>query len=128
MEEIKNNLEKDVYSLLMQYMEQKLIDITPVLSDRLLTLSGDCADSAELRILKTAIQYSLVMDARSLNFLEKTALNWLQKGVPRWVLPKIEAGGFQVDKHLAKEMGWHGKDEGPLDFTQDEYYGFYRRT
>ncbi|MGI6575060.1 MAG: hypothetical protein ACOX3A_04240 [bacterium] len=124
----RRQLDQEIHELLLQYLKQKLTDLRPLTYDRLLALPDDCANDREKRILKTAIQYCLSVDGRSLTFLERTTLNWLQKGVPHWVLPKIEEAGLTVDQDLAKEMGWHGKDEGPLDFTQDRYYHLYRRS
>jgi hypothetical protein len=120
-------LDKEIRDLLLAYLKQKLVDPRPLTYDRLLALPDDCRNERDKRVLKTAIQYCLGVDGRSLTFLERTALNWLQRGVPRWALTKIEEAGFTVDQHLAKEMEWHGKDEGPLDFTRDRYYQFYRR-
>jgi hypothetical protein len=123
----EGQLDKEIRELLLQYLKQKLVDPRPLTYDRLLALPDDCRNERDKRVLKTAIQYCLGVDGRSLTFLERTALNWLQKGVPRWALSKIEEAGFTVDQDLAKEMDWHGKDEGPLDFTRDRYYRFYRR-
>ena len=120
-------LDKELRELLVQYLQQQLVAVQPLTYDRLLALPADCRSEGEKRILKTAIQYCLGADGRSLTFLERTALNWLEKGVPRWALAKIEEAGFTVDQHLSKEMGWHRKDEGPLDFTKDRYYHYYRR-
>ena len=127
MDACQSQLDEELKDLLLQYLQQKLVAVQALTYDRLLALPADCRDEGEKRILKTAIQYCLGVDGRSLVFLERTALNWLQKGVPRWALAKIEEAGFTVDRHLSKEMGWHGKDEGPLDFTKDRYYHYYRR-
>jgi len=123
----EGKLDKEIEGLLLQYLQQKLGTVQPLTYDRLLALPEDCRNEGERRILKTAIQYCLGVDGRSLTFLERTALNWLEKGVPRWALTKIEEAGFIVDQHLAKKMGWQRKDEGPLDFTKDRYYQYYRR-
>ena len=122
------NLEAEVRGLLLSYAEQKLVEVRPVTYDRLMALGEDCRDRREWQILKTALQYCFAVDSRSLAFLERTALNWLQKGVPSWAFDKISQGGYTPDQHLAKEVGWHGTAEGPTDYTQDEFYHLYRRS
>ncbi len=121
-------LRREVQDLLLAFLQQQLTSITPVSVDRVQALVQDAAGAEELRRLKTAIQYTLARDARSLAFLERTFLNWSQLGVPRWAGTLIEEAGFSPDRKLAKELGWYVSEEEELDVTQDKYYRFYRRS
>jgi hypothetical protein len=123
-----DELDKEIHDLLLNYVNNKLVAASPVIYDRLFALLDDCENEREKRVLKTAVQYCLSTDGRSLSYLEKTALNWLQKGVPLWALAKIEEAGCPVDKFVAKEVDWHGKTQGPLDLTEDRYNRYYRRS
>lgn len=121
-------LEKQAMKLISRFVEEKLGRVSPLWYERLYSLPSEAKNMRDLRILMLAINYALVQDARSVNYVENLFFNWQEYGVPRWVLKRLASADPPVGKELLKEFGYHGETDEPFDIRSDEYYRFYRRS